>query len=77
MNTCDTCQFWQKESGVMTKFGMACKNQKVSSSEWCCLKDDHACLDEDEAARLYFATGPKFGCIHHLPLIPENPLEQP
>lgn len=60
MNTCDTCKWWSSEH---RRNQTCCTNDKVIYGKVGEL--DTASLETDYAADWYFATSPKFGCIHH------------
>lgn len=68
MNTCDTCKWWNE--------GL-CSNPKLTDDSVAGYKymdrpnpdpdPSHACAGASDMYGQFFATGPKFGCIHHEP----------
>ena len=81
MNTCDTCKWWEPPGthfrGLTPKeytenYGL-CNNPKVNDSDEVIpvgkvtRELDHASPHASDDHCLCFATGPKFGCIHHEP----------
>lgn len=63
MSTCDTCKWWgDVKEGHIWRYCHICTSDEFD-------------MEEDDAGVVYgepfnsgtFATGPKFGCIHHEP----------
>jgi hypothetical protein len=67
MNTCDTCRFWDGPDSLINGYGH-CQNDKLQADDLGYPTDGLSGGEPAECTSI--RTGPKFGCIHHQPVVP-------
>lgn len=69
MNTCDTCKWWNRTTSHQLEIGFGynfCEHLKCLSCN--AYADGFGVTEGEPFNQGSFATGPKFGCIHHEPI---------
>lgn len=81
MNTCDTCQWWgDKRSADLKSPRLTCTNPALGMWSQDRIREDGAHCESafrHHPIIVEIKTGPKFGCVHHVPKPPYQPTYQP
>lgn len=67
MNTCDTCKFWSLRTDLILGDCACPKFILGYNRDGKIALPDGVIVEDDEGWG--FATAPKFGCVHHFPIV--------